>query len=123
MDLMLAATWRMAVSLPGALAVAVGSVAEVVAGCLVAAGARHLRCHQKKSHLGRHRLRSLRWLFIDTTTLPSAVNAYMNYTKHVNAGLAGEAWRLQTRHRDRNERVNGNLEALEGRGSQNNAHA
>ena len=62
-------------------------------------------------------------MVIDTTTLPSAVNAYMKYTKHVNAGLAGEAWRLQTRHRDRNKRVNGDSEALEGGGSQNVAHA
>ena len=62
-------------------------------------------------------------MVIDTTTLPSAENAYMDYTKHVNAGLAGEAWRLQTRHRDCNERVNGDSEALEGRRSQNVAHA
>ena len=46
-------------------------------------------------------------MVIDTTSLPLVVNSYMNYTKHVNAGLAGEAWRLQTRHRDRNRRVNG----------------
>jgi hypothetical protein len=62
-------------------------------------------------------------MVIDTTALPSAENAYMDYTKHVNAGLAGEAWRLQTRHRDRNKRVNGDSEALEGGGSQNVAHA
>jgi hypothetical protein len=122
MALMLAVTWRMAVSLPGALAVVVGSVAEVVAGCLVAGGGSSFLVSPKevspqKTPFEEHPM------VINTTTLPSAVNAYMNYTKHVNAGLAGEAWRLQTRHCDCNKRVNGDSEALEGGERQNVAHA
>jgi hypothetical protein len=60
-------------------------------------------------------------MMVDTTILSSAHKTYMDYTKHVDAGLAGEAWRCQTRDRDHNERGNNDLAALEGRRSQNAA--
>jgi hypothetical protein len=60
-------------------------------------------------------------MMVDTTILPSTHKTYMDYTKNVDAGLAGEAWRRQTRDCDRNERGNNDLAALEGRRSQNAA--
>ena len=65
-------------------------------------------------------------MFINTTTLPSATNAFMDYSKHVVAGLVGESWRRQTREHDRNKWVNGDsAAALEERmmNHQNVAHA
>jgi hypothetical protein len=40
--------------------------------------------------------------------LPSAQNAFMDYTKHVDAGLAGKAWCHQTRERKQNKRAKNN---------------
>jgi hypothetical protein len=60
-------------------------------------------------------------MMVDTTILPSAHKTYMDYTKHVDAGLAGKAWLRQTRDRNRNERGNDDLAALEGKRSQNAA--
>ena len=64
-------------------------------------------------------------MFIDTTTLPSATNAFMDYSKHVVAGLVGESWRRQTREHHRNKWVNGDsAAALEERMMNRNvAHA
>ncbi len=47
--------------------------------------------------------------------LPLAQNAFMDYTKHVDARLAGEAWRRQTRERERNKRAK-NSPLLGGKG-------
>jgi hypothetical protein len=60
-------------------------------------------------------------MMVDTTILPLAHKTYMDYTKHVDTGLAGEAWLRQTRDRNRNERGNDDSAALEGRRSQNAA--
>jgi hypothetical protein len=60
-------------------------------------------------------------MMVDTTILPSAHETYMDYTKNVDAGLAGKAWRCQTRDCNRNERGNDDSAALEGRRSQNAA--
>ncbi len=40
--------------------------------------------------------------------LPLAHNDYMDYMKHIDAGLASKAWRRQTREREKNERANNN---------------
>ena len=37
--------------------------------------------------------------------LPSAESSYMDYARHVDAGLAGKAWRHQGRERDRIKRT------------------
>ena len=49
-------------------------------------------------------------MIVDTTAayayiLPSVQSAYMDYARHVDTGLAGEAWCRQGRERDCNEKT------------------